>query len=164
MAVKSKLSFGPWGNNLLTKSKVTRQRGGGGWRVGGCGGVVVGDKQRLRQKGQAVNKNCDILNAIHKVPRYIDGSLLHSQNGCQICSTGIDKVPGQTQVPNSPNSIWAFKICREKKREGATISNYFCFKFTFTFLKVQHLPTPKKLKFILFSACKWMLQRKKKKQ
>lgn len=56
------------------------------------------DKHCLRQKGQAVNKHCDILDAIHKVPRYIDGSLLHSQNGCQICSTGVDKVPGWTQV------------------------------------------------------------------
>lgn len=43
---------------------------------GVCGWELVGDKQRLRQKGQAVNKDCDILNAIHKVPRYIDGSLL----------------------------------------------------------------------------------------
>lgn len=57
-----------------------------------------GDKHRLRQKGQAVNKHCDILDAIHKVARYIDGSLLHSQNGCQICSTGVDKVPRWTQV------------------------------------------------------------------
>lgn len=51
------------------------------------------DKQCLRQKGQAVNKDCDILDAIHKVARYIDGSPLHSQNGCQICSTRPDKVP-----------------------------------------------------------------------
>lgn len=51
------------------------------------------DKQCLRQKGQAVNKDHDILDAIHKVARYIDGSPLHSQNGCQICSTRPDKVP-----------------------------------------------------------------------
>lgn len=51
-------------------------------------------KPCVGQKGQAVNKHCDILDAIHKVARYIDGSLLHSQNGCQICSTGLDKVPG----------------------------------------------------------------------
>lgn len=56
------------------------------------------DKHCLRQKGQAVKKHCDILDATHKVARYIDGSLLHSQNGCQICSTGVDKVPGWTQV------------------------------------------------------------------
>lgn len=42
------------------------------------------DKQCLRQKGQAVNKHRDILDAIHKVARYIDGFLLQSQNGCQI--------------------------------------------------------------------------------
>lgn len=56
------------------------------------------DKQWLRQKGQAVNKDCDILDAIHKVARYIDGSPLHSQNGCQICSTRPDKVPEWTQL------------------------------------------------------------------
>lgn len=56
------------------------------------------DKLCLRQKGQAVNKHCDILDAIHKVACYIDGSLLHSQNGCQICSTELDKVPQWTQV------------------------------------------------------------------
>lgn len=58
----------------------------------------VKSTERVRQKGQAVNKQCDILDAIHKVARYIDGSLLHSQNGCQICSTGVEKVPGWTQV------------------------------------------------------------------
>lgn len=55
-------------------------------------------KECVRQKGQAVNKQCDILDAIHKVARYIDGSLLLSQNGCQICSTGVEKVPGRAQV------------------------------------------------------------------
>lgn len=93
----------------------------------GCGGAV-GDKQCLRQRGQAVNKDCDILNAIHKVPRYIDGSPLHSQNGCQICSTGIDKVPGQTQVRILPNSIRAFKFCKKNKKKererGCSILNY----------------------------------------
>lgn len=56
------------------------------------------DKHCLRQKGQAVNKHCDILEAIHKVACYIDGFLLHSQNGCQICSTGVEEVPEWTQV------------------------------------------------------------------
>lgn len=50
-------------------------------------------KHYLRQKGQAVNKHRDILDAIHKVARYIDGFLLQSQNGCQICSTGLEEVP-----------------------------------------------------------------------
>lgn len=74
------------GNILLTKIIQGEKRGG------------KRDKHRLRQKGQAVNKHCDILDAIHKVARYINGSLLHSQNGCQICSTGVDKVPRWTQV------------------------------------------------------------------
>lgn len=86
LAITSKISFAPWGNILLTSTIEEEKKGGGK------------DKHRLRQKGQAVNKHCDILDAIHKVARYIDGSLLHSQNGCQICSTGIVKVPGWTQV------------------------------------------------------------------
>lgn len=49
------------------------------------------------KRGQAVNEHCDILDVIHKVARYIDGFLLHSQNGCQICSTGIEEVPDWTQ-------------------------------------------------------------------
>lgn len=60
------------------------------------------DKQYLRQKGQAVNKHRDILDAIHKVARYIDGFLLQSQNGCQICSTRLEEVPekGSSACPD----------------------------------------------------------------
>lgn len=73
------------------------------------------DKHCVTQKGQAANKDCDILDTLHKVARYIDGSLQHSQNGCQICSTRVDNMPEWTQLhilqwENTLFGIFNFKI------------------------------------------------------
>lgn len=83
--VTSKITFASGGNiwqNTGTQKKKRKEKHVNkkkGWKRGESLNSVW-DK-----KGQAVNKQCDILDTIHKVARYIDGSLLLSQNGCQIC-------------------------------------------------------------------------------